>query len=108
MAGQMMQAPNQAPYAPPPAPNFAGGVSGAGYAQAAPAPAPAPQEAAAPAPAPAPATVECPSCHNQVRQGAKFCDSCGNKMQAQCANCHGELRPGARFCDSCGTPVAGA
>jgi membrane protease subunit (stomatin/prohibitin family) len=113
MAGQMMQAPNQAPYAPPPAPNFGGGGGGAGYApasapsapapQAAPAPAP---QAAAPAPAPAPTTVECSNCHSQVRHGAKFCDSCGNKMQAQCANCQGELRPGARFCDSCGTPVA--
>jgi membrane protease subunit (stomatin/prohibitin family) len=109
MAGQMMQAPTQAPYAPPPAPNFGGGGA-PGPAPSAPAPqtaapAPAPQ-AAAPAPAPAPTTVECSNCHSQVRQGAKFCDSCGNKMQAQCANCQGELRPGARFCDSCGTPVA--
>ena len=50
--------------------------------------------------------VACPSCQAQVREGAKFCDSCGSKMQAQCAGCQAELRPGARFCDSCGTAVA--
>jgi membrane protease subunit (stomatin/prohibitin family) len=115
MAGQVAAAPGQAPYGTPEAPNFAGApVAGGGYpaAAAAPAAAPAPAPAAAPAaPAPeaqpaAPATVACPGCQAQVREGAKFCDSCGTKMQAQCASCQAELRPGARFCDSCGTAVA--
>jgi membrane protease subunit (stomatin/prohibitin family) len=114
MAGQVAAAPGQAPYGTPEAPNFAGApVGGAGYpapsaappatAPAGPPPAPATE---APAPAPAPTTVACPSCQAQVREGAKFCDSCGAKMQAQCAGCQAELRPGARFCDSCGTAVA--
>ncbi len=115
MAGQVAAAPGQAPYGTPEAPNFAGAqVAGGGYPAApsaappttAPAGPPPEAPAAAPAPAPAPATVACPSCQAQVREGAKFCDSCGSKMQAQCAGCQAELRPGARFCDSCGTPVA--
>jgi membrane protease subunit (stomatin/prohibitin family) len=115
MAGQVAAAPGQAPYGTPDAPNFAGAPANGGGYPAAPSAAPPSTAAAGPPPeapaaaapsAPAPATVECPGCHAQVREGAKFCDSCGNKMQAQCAGCQAELRPGARFCDSCGTPVA--
>jgi membrane protease subunit (stomatin/prohibitin family) len=117
MAGQVAAAPGQAPYGAPEAPNFAGApAAAAGYPAAAPPAAPpsaapagpppeAPAAAAAPT-APAPSTVACPSCQAQVREGAKFCDSCGSKMQAQCASCQAELRPGAKFCDSCGTAVA--
>jgi membrane protease subunit (stomatin/prohibitin family) len=113
MAGQVAAAPSQAPYQAPEAPNFAGApVGSAGYPVADAAPA-STAAAAAPPAAPtadaqpaAPTTVACPSCQAQVRDGAKFCDSCGSKMQAQCAGCQAELRPGARFCDSCGTAVA--
>jgi hypothetical protein len=110
MAGQVAAAPGQAPYGTPAAPNFGGAPAAvATYPTAS--QTTATSEAAPPAEAPAqaspaPVTVECPSCHNQVREGAKFCDSCGNKMLATCAGCQAELRPGARFCDSCGTAVA--
>ncbi|MGO8861927.1 MAG: SPFH domain-containing protein [Acidimicrobiales bacterium] len=114
MAGQVAAAPGQAPYGTPEAPNFAGVQADAAGYPAAPSAAPpttvptgpppgAPIADAQPA---APATVACPSCQAQVREGAKFCDSCGSKMQAQCASCQAELRPGAKFCDSCGTAVA--
>jgi membrane protease subunit (stomatin/prohibitin family) len=114
MAGQVAAAPSQAPYQAPEAPNFAGApVSTAGYPVADAAPATTAASSGPPAAAPtasapptAPTTVECPSCHAEVRDGAKFCDSCGTKMQARCANCQSDLRPGARFCDSCGTAVA--
>jgi membrane protease subunit (stomatin/prohibitin family) len=101
MANQMMQAPAQAPpAAPPPAPGFAGG--GQGYA-------PAPQQPAqAPAPAPASppaATIACGNCDNQVRAGAKFCDSCGTPMQKHCTNCNADLSATAKFCAECGTPA---
>jgi membrane protease subunit (stomatin/prohibitin family) len=114
MAGQVAAAPGQAPYGTPDAPNFAGApVAGATY-PAAPSAAPPTTAPAGPPPAAptadaqpaAPSTVACPSCQAQVREGAKFCDSCGSKMQAQCASCQAELRPGAKFCDSCGTAVA--
>jgi membrane protease subunit (stomatin/prohibitin family) len=127
MAGQMMQAPQQAPpYPPPPAPGFAGG--GAGYAPPPQQPAPqqpAPQQgyppqappAAPPAPYPQQAAEQavqqaasvgaasCSNCQAELRAGAKFCDSCGTPTQAKCANCQSELRTGAKFCDSCGTPT---
>ena len=101
MANQMMQAPAQAPpAAPPPAPGFAGG--GQGYAPAPQQPAQAP----APAPAPAPAaTIACGNCDNQVRAGAKFCDSCGTPMQKHCTNCNADLSATAKFCAECGTPA---
>jgi membrane protease subunit (stomatin/prohibitin family) len=79
MAGQIMQPLQGAP--PPPPGTFAGG--GQGYAQQAPPPAPAPADAAPspaaapPAAAPPAGTVACGNCQNQVRAGAKFCDSCG-------------------------------
>jgi membrane protease subunit (stomatin/prohibitin family) len=109
MAGQVAAAPGQAPNPPPPAPTFAGGAPAGSYAPApesAPDPTPDPAPPAAASPAPAPAGVECPGCHSQVREGAKFCDSCGTKLEARCTSCQAELRSGARFCDSCGTPVS--
>jgi membrane protease subunit (stomatin/prohibitin family) len=101
MANQMMQAPAQAPPAPPPpAPGFAGG--GQGYAPAPQQPAPAAPAAQAPAPT---ATIACGNCDNQVRAGAKFCDSCGTPMQKHCTNCNADLSATAKFCAECGTPA---
>lgn len=97
---QNMGVPQQAPgYPPPPAPGFAGG--GQGYAppgQAAPQQAP-PQQAPA-------ATVACGNCQSQVREGAKFCDSCGNPMSKTCSNCNAALGATSKFCAECGTPAA--
>jgi membrane protease subunit (stomatin/prohibitin family) len=100
---QNMGVPQQAPAYPPPpaAPGFAGG--GQGYAppaQPSPQP-PAPQEAAPPQPA----TVACGNCENQVREGAKFCDSCGNPMSKTCSNCNAALGATSKFCAECGTPT---
>jgi len=93
---QNMGVPQQAPgYPPPPAPGFAGG--GQGYAPPA---APAPQQAP---PAPQPATVQCGNCEAQVREGAKFCDSCGNPMSKACSNCNAAMGATAKFCAECGT-----
>jgi membrane protease subunit (stomatin/prohibitin family) len=95
--GQNMGVPQPAPgYPPPPAPGFAGG--GQGYAPPA---QPGPQQA----PPPAAGTVPCGNCQNQVREGAKFCDSCGNPMSRQCSNCNAALGPTAKFCAECGTAV---
>src|SRR5215475_15287642 len=74
MAGQMMQAPGQAPYnPPPPGTGFAGG--GQGYAQQA---AAAPQVPVAESAA---ATLACGNCQSAVQVGAKFCPECGSAMQ---------------------------
>jgi membrane protease subunit (stomatin/prohibitin family) len=111
MANQMMQAPAQAPYAPPPpGPGFAGG--GPGFTQAPPqdAPPPAPASQQAPAPvqqdaAPAPAMAECVNCHSPLQAGSKFCPECGSAQQKHCTNCNASLSPTAKFCAECGTPA---
>lgn len=51
------------------------------------------------------AAAQCPSCGNPVREGARFCDSCGADLAPACAECGAALRPGAKFCDNCGAPV---
>jgi membrane protease subunit (stomatin/prohibitin family) len=107
MANQMMQPPPaQAPPAPPPpAPGFAGG--GQGFAQPPQPPAAQPPAGPAGSGAAAPAgTVECASCHSQVRAGAKFCDSCGTPLSLHCTNCNAEVSAAAKFCAECGTPVS--
>jgi membrane protease subunit (stomatin/prohibitin family) len=100
IANQMTQAPQQAPYnPPPPGPGFAGG--GPGFTQAPQQQAP---EQQAPAPAPA-GTAECSNCHSQVQVGSKFCAECGTPMQKHCTNCNASLSPTAKFCAECGTPA---
>jgi membrane protease subunit (stomatin/prohibitin family) len=112
MAGQMMQAPAQAPYSPPPpGPGFAGGGQGyaaqaaAGAQQAAPPPAQAAPAQQAPT-AGAPATMACGNCQNPVAVGSKFCPECGTPTQKHCTNCNASLAPTAKFCAECGTPAA--
>jgi membrane protease subunit (stomatin/prohibitin family) len=118
MAGNMMQAPGQAPYnPPPPGPGFAGGGQGyaaqaaaaAGAQQATPPPPPPAAPAnAAPAAAPA-AMMACGNCQNPVQVGAKFCPECGTPTQKHCTNCNASLSVTAKFCAECGTPTgAGA
>ena len=49
----------------------------------------------------------CPGCASPLKEGARFCFSCGIPMGAPaCASCSAELVPGARFCSECGTPQA--
>jgi membrane protease subunit (stomatin/prohibitin family) len=109
MAGQMAQAPSQAPVSPsPPAPGFAGG--GAGFAAPpgtgySPPGQPAPQQPQGRA-ADAVPTIECANCHSQVQAGAKFCAECGTALQRHCTNCNASLPPGAKFCAECGTAAA--
>jgi len=110
MAGNMMQAPGQAPYPPPPGTGFAGG--GQGYAaqaappQAAPPQAAPPPQAAAPEAAPAAATMACGNCQSPVNVGAKFCAECGTPTSKHCTNCNASLSPTAKFCAECGTASA--
>lgn len=54
--------------------------------------------------------MKCPKCNAELREGAKFCTSCGQKIEIQqtCPKCGSPLRPGAKFCTSCGTKLATA
>jgi len=48
----------------------------------------------------------CSGCGIQVREGSKFCPSCGARMRetdrSSCPQCGAELRLGSSFCSSCG------
>src|SRR5262245_37422939 len=50
----------------------------------------------------------CGTCGHGNRPQVRFCEACGERLEARCAACGNELRGGARFCDACGVPVAGA
>jgi predicted ATPase/class 3 adenylate cyclase len=46
--------------------------------------------------------MQCPQCQHQNREGAKFCNECGAKLEAACPQCGHPNPPGSRFCDECG------
>ncbi len=46
--------------------------------------------------------MKCPKCQFENREGAKFCQQCGIKLELTCPSCGYTYRPGARFCDECG------
>jgi adenylate cyclase len=50
--------------------------------------------------------MKCPECQQVNRDGAKFCDSCGARLESRCPACHTPLRPQAKFCDECGHALA--
>ena len=49
--------------------------------------------------------MRCPHCQHENRDGAKFCEECGNKLELACPTCETLLRPNAKFCDNCGAQV---
>ncbi|MGO9566603.1 MAG: adenylate/guanylate cyclase domain-containing protein [Desulfomonilaceae bacterium] len=46
--------------------------------------------------------MKCPECGHENREGAKFCDECGGKLELVCSECGKTNRVGAKFCDDCG------
>ncbi len=54
--------------------------------------------------------LRCPSCNAPVRRGARFCPTCGQRLDDDqavrtCAACGARLSPDSRFCTECGKPV---
>jgi len=50
--------------------------------------------------------AQCPSCHQYVTGGGKFCNFCGAMIaQSGCATCGHQNPPNAKFCGGCGAPV---
>ncbi len=50
-------------------------------------------------------TVKCEKCGAKVKEGAKFCPECGNKMEQEkvkCPECGAEVAKNAKFCPECG------
>ncbi len=60
--------------------------------------------------------MNCPKCNNPLREGAKFCTACGQKIEvtatpSTCPQCGYALKVGAKFCTKCGhklSPVPAA
>jgi len=46
--------------------------------------------------------MKCPKCQSENREGAKFCNECGNKLEILCTECGNVNREGSKFCDECG------
>jgi class 3 adenylate cyclase/tetratricopeptide (TPR) repeat protein len=49
--------------------------------------------------------MHCPKCQHENREGARFCEACGSRLELLCPACGHQLRPGAAFCDQCGTSL---
>ncbi|MBN2187200.1 MAG: zinc ribbon domain-containing protein [Dehalococcoidia bacterium] len=41
--------------------------------------------------------MKCITCQFENREGAKFCQGCGGKLELTCPSCGHPFRPGARF-----------
>ena len=50
--------------------------------------------------------MKCPNCHFDNREGAKFCNHCGNPFGIACQHCGRKNPPGSKFCDECGQNIA--
>ena len=57
--------------------------------------------------------MNCPKCNSAVKEGAKFCTSCGSPMNVNasaasptCPKCAGALKPNAKFCTACGEKIS--
>ncbi|MBI3628797.1 MAG: AAA family ATPase, partial [Candidatus Rokubacteria bacterium] len=44
----------------------------------------------------------CPQCRFENRDGVRFCEQCGAKLEVLCAACGAVVPPDRRFCGSCG------
>ncbi len=44
----------------------------------------------------------CPQCQSENREGVKFCEDCGARMDVECPNCKAKVPPGKKFCGDCG------
>ena len=50
--------------------------------------------------------MNCASCGEANRAGARFCGGCGGPLAPRCSECGVEAEPGRRFCDACGSSLA--
>src|SRR5215468_6839725 len=46
--------------------------------------------------------MECPSCHSEMPDESRFCETCGAALPVRCSSCGATSRAGARFCSKCG------
>jgi class 3 adenylate cyclase len=46
--------------------------------------------------------MKCPECQTENRDGVKFCEECGTKMEIVCPSCGEKIPLGKKFCGECG------
>jgi len=46
--------------------------------------------------------MKCPKCQFENREGVRFCEQCGAKMESECPNCGATIPLGSKFCGECG------
>ena len=51
--------------------------------------------------------MQCPHCHSDNPERAKFCLECGGRFDGVCPRCGARLPSTAKFCMECGAPVEG-
>jgi predicted ATPase/class 3 adenylate cyclase len=49
--------------------------------------------------------MKCPECQFDNREGAKFCISCGTKLEINCSKCSHLNPPESKFCEECGSQL---
>ncbi len=49
--------------------------------------------------------MNCQACGQDNREGARFCNACGNPLEPRCPSCGQRVAPSARFCDGCGAAL---
>ena len=52
--------------------------------------------------------MQCPRCHQQNRQGRRFCSECGASLALACPSCGFSNEPAEKFCGGCGQPLGSA
>src|SRR5262245_3808835 len=50
--------------------------------------------------------MRCPYCDQNNSAEARFCNSCGARLQLACPSCGHINPPGSRFCNGCGAKLA--
>jgi predicted amidophosphoribosyltransferase len=49
--------------------------------------------------------MKCPKCQFENREGIKFCEECGAKLELKCPACQAGIPLGRKFCGECGHKV---
>ncbi|OGG50146.1 MAG: hypothetical protein A3F84_13670 [Candidatus Handelsmanbacteria bacterium RIFCSPLOWO2_12_FULL_64_10] len=52
--------------------------------------------------------MRCAQCRFENRQGVRFCEECGAKLEQACPACGAAVPPGRKFCGACGQTLTAA